>query len=168
MKELERKDLGDIILGSSVIITDPGYAQYIWCNATLRTVKPGKYHCWVNMSDEGKWGHRVAELCAAHVTADYERLKDTEVEIAIGVDSGQAGIFDEAYFKEHTGKKNWYGQVCDTTTPAGTLDGFCVVSSSGFGDGAYNLFVRRNSEGIVVYIKVVFITEDEEEEVADE
>ena len=40
---------------------------------------------------------------------------------------------------------------------AGTIDGKCLVSSSGYGDGMYSLYAARNEDGAIVGLKLVFI-----------
>lgn len=47
---------------------------------------------------------------------------------------------------------------------AGTVDGKCFVSSSGYGDGIYPLYCVRNKDGEIVGLKLIFIFEDDMEE----
>lgn len=47
---------------------------------------------------------------------------------------------------------------------AETVDGKCLVSSSGYGDGLYPLYCARNKYGEIVGLKLIFIFEDEMEE----
>jgi hypothetical protein len=37
------------------------------------------------------------------------------------------------------------------------IDGKCVVSSSGLGDGGYNLYASQNLEGETVALRIKFI-----------
>ena len=37
------------------------------------------------------------------------------------------------------------------------IDGKCVVSTSGLGDGGYNLYTSQNSEGEIVALRIKFI-----------
>ena len=45
---------------------------------------------------------------------------------------------------------------------ARTIDGKCLVSSSGYGDGMYSLYSARNEDGDIVGLKLVFIEEEGE------
>ena len=47
-------------------------------------------------------------------------------------------------------------------TSAGTIDGKCLVSSSGYGDGIYSLYAARNEDGAIVGLKLVFIEKEGE------
>lgn len=84
-----------------VIMSDPCYDKGTWCSAGIDGVKNGTYTAAVIMSDEGSWGIRVKELHAYHETLDFPGEIDPvweELGDSIGVDSGQAGIFDEKYY----------------------------------------------------------------------
>jgi hypothetical protein len=105
------------------------------------------------------------------------------------VDSTTAGIFDLSHFRDDSvvtpeipipqlwmkylkQKSNWEG-MCHTaaygelsprtwTFVPGSVVPFGVVSVSGCGDGGYSAYVKRNSKGEAVAVKIVFIGEDEE------
>lgn len=47
---------------------------------------------------------------------------------------------------------------------AATVDGKCLVSSSGDGDGSYHCFVGRNNKGKIVSIKIDYYYGYESEE----
>jgi hypothetical protein len=98
----------------------------------------------------------------------------------IGVDSGQCGFFNienyrndsldipfadaegkdfyESYRKTEDGD-HWYGKICGYTLrneQYGELQGVGLVSSSGFGDGSYNLYAKRDSSRKGIALKVKF------------
>lgn len=89
-------------------------------------------------------------------------------------DSGQAGFFcDSIYPKGETGefgdKETFYGVACDATLEtehsAGIIFNKGFLSSSGFGDGGYNLYLHKtNDTGEVIGAKIVFIGDEDEEE----
>lgn len=109
-------------------------------------------------------------------------------DIAIGVDSGQAGMFDLSVFEtvaspesgsspEH---KIFYSLCCDwdrdeselitnTITLPGENQAMGVNSSSGFGDGGYNAHIIADEDGQVIavafnYMGALGSDEDEEED----
>lgn len=93
------------IISGEVRVTDPCYDEDTWCTAKLSNVKNGRWNAAVIKSDEGNWGMRVAVLRAVHENSSIDVLNfDTqygeEIPQDIGVDSGQAGIFDTAFFKK--------------------------------------------------------------------
>jgi hypothetical protein len=128
---------------------------------------------------------RVAYI---HIVAQgFERHFDHEAEldstwkladIHVGVDSGQAGFFDVVKYALSVADKNergegdsfesFYDSVCNLTLDAksfGTVQ-FGCVSSSGYGDGGYNCYFRRNDLGEVIEALIVFLEdyhEDDEE-----
>lgn len=80
-------------------------------------------------------------------------------------------ISDEDYIKhliEFQKEMVNYSQNEDFSTEfipelrAGTIDGKCLVSSSGYGDGLYSLYSARNEDGDIVGLKLVFIEEEGE------
>lgn len=92
-------------------------------------------------------------------------------DIDVGVDSGQAGFFDVAQYalsvSTEENEKPFYDSVCNLTLDDksfGTLH-FGTVSSSGYGDGGYNCYFRRNDLGEVIEAVIVFIAEYDEEEI---
>lgn len=60
---------------------------------------------------------------------------------------------------------DWYEMCCDKTLSnenAGVIPGG-VVSSSGYGDGGYDAFIAKNSNGQVIGVKIVFLLEEEDD-----
>ena len=158
-----------IQLGKKVRVSDPCYGTDVWCAGTIDNVKEGIYNVEVEYSDEGMWGRRVKSLSVYHSEEDRFCFTDC-ADFEVGVDSGQAGIYDEDYYNEyHTSKDvndDWYDDVCSLTLTKeqfGTLSK-CAVSSSGFGDGGYNCYFATNKAGQVIAIQVVFIEEDDSED----
>jgi len=100
---------------------------------------------------------------------DWERVG------VIGVDAGLCWIGDPCYLTPNSSSGNpltdW-GEFCNSLPSRLTAKqfnyakghpGLGVCISSGYGDGVYDVFIRKNEEGRVVEAKVVFITEKEEE-----
>ena len=153
-----------------VIVSDPCYDKDTWCNGILKNVRKGEWVCDVIIKEESGWGKRVACLIAKHkgtIVPDISSFQWEAQSFDVGVDSGQAGIFDEKYFKDDKVIRNvkrlneskiicagepWYSMCCDRTLnsehEAGTIP--CgVVSSSGLGDGAYVCHTVKSGKQIV-------------------
>ena len=157
------------VKSGAVICSDPCYKRDTWCQGVLKNVKKGKWLASIVRSNEGEWGSRVAELIAVHsVHAPIPESNDWNVEkFDVGVDSGQAGIFDDKSYRggeDEYGYGGWYDKCCDLTLKtegghqilsAGVLEGG-VVSSSGYGDGCYDCFTIKNN-GKIVGIRIVFM-----------
>lgn len=158
-----------ILLSDIAVIIDPSYdMSTLGCGAVLENVLPGTWVCGVDYHDywKGKPG-RVGSLYgynSAEPDIDFS-LDKLEWVAVCGVDSGQLGIFDDAYFArsvEIDPKRNgdWYSEVCATTLTdlrAGAKDERCYVSSSGDGDGGYAVYVARNDAGQIIGIRIPFI-----------
>lgn len=203
-------------------VTDPCYTKGTWCAGVLENILPGS---WIaekvvaSNEETGGWGDRIAELCIWH--GDYIGNVDAHelTEIHVGVDSGQAGFFDESQYPEgETGEymdlDTFYGKVCEgtkgeyritveqmydeetvqymiesyakdgktlpetfiehmrtatrTRSEPGYLGianvGFGVATHSGYGDGGYNCYIGRNDKGEIVAARIVFISDDEDDE----
>lgn len=122
MENITVENKGTIRLNSKVMVSDPCYGLNTWCQGIIEDVLPGTYDCFVEHSDERDWGTRVSAIEVRH--AYYDEPRDFYPEdFEVGVDSGQAGIFDYEYYKKyHSDAKErphvndgWYDKVCDKT-----------------------------------------------------
>ena len=155
-----KKDIGNIELSNSVIVSDPSYDRGTWCMIADLTIKPGKYKTWIVQSDEGEWGHRVAFLFLVHEGFALDQLSWISESEQIGVDSGQCGIFDDSIYPQLNDKnyeEAFYNECCSITLdelPAGALENNQgVVTSSGYGDGCYELFAASvNGERVALMV----------------
>ena len=151
---------GSIELSGKVVVSDPCYARSVWCMSTGIDVKPGEYATYIFKKDEKKFGIRVAGIMAVHT--DYiDSIKETwEPYDSVGVDSGQCGIFDDTVYPsdeksggEYDDENSFYGECCKLTLSddqGGILESRNgVVSSSGYGDGSYELLCQYDEGGRV-------------------
>lgn len=159
-----------IKLSSNVMVSDPCYSLGTWCQTKLENVLAGNYVVHTIRDDEDPDDSRNWGLVVIH--EDYVgKKKRWQKHCEIGVDSGQAGIFDLASYRndkifegitskfEDSGYKsdgedgeNWYAHMCDRTLYTkeswGSYDAG-VVSSSGWGDGSYPVKVQKEKGRIV-------------------
>lgn len=119
-------------------VSDPCYDRDVWCCGTFGKCKTGTWEAGVLKTDMGDWGVRCAVLAVRHKETgpDYSvirqrkvyQMKDGWLEqpIDVGVDSGQAGFYDEAFYQdnsifkgmpepEHDYGDLWYNHACDIT-----------------------------------------------------
>ena len=155
---------GTINLSDKIIISDPCYERGIWCAISDFEVMPGKYETFIiKYADD--CDVRAAAVIAVH--SDYIETLDfiwKSHNCEVGVDSGQAGIFDDSIYPEkgepkgeYDDEETFYGECCKLTlsdTQGGILKNEKgVVSSSGYGDGCYELFSQyRNGYCIALMI----------------
>lgn len=184
---MEKKDwierLGSFELtGDKLMVTDPCYTRGTWCQGVIDNCVPGFWHAWTHMTtDTDGRGTRVAELEAMAGLAHGGQLTDwVRLDVDVGVDSGQCGVFDDNLYPDgETGEygdlTTFYGRACAATyydDPANFKYGDVIaegaVSSSGYGDGGYNAYVKKNSDGRVCAVKVVFIGDEDEQADDDE
>lgn len=120
MKQTKRYRLGELDIKDSVYVSDPCYNPGTWCQALVDNLKPGKYIGYMKKADFGPGGFggiRVTDIWITHI--DHPHLYPVKIldkTIDIGVDSGQAGIYDKEYYeKQHTPKlnENWYDKQFD-------------------------------------------------------
>ena len=190
--------IGEIMLGNKVIMSDPCYD--IDGGVLVTDIEPGKYFCFVRKDDNY---NRNAYVVAVHEHFYRPNMKDIWVTPAdvveasgkrgircengcdIGVDSGQAGIYDYDEFinhekeRDYNNTEHWYRQVCETTDGkdrAGIIHGKGVTSSSGWGDGCYYSYIlslynplsKRNQKFAFLIDFMMYDEEDEEEDEFDE
>lgn len=116
---ISRDNVGTIDVESGAVrVSDPCYDLDIWCAGKVEDVLNGTYNCFVTIADTGSWGKRVAAIEIRH--KDYPNVYPGEhLSIDVGVDSGQAGIYDAKYYEdlwEDTSVQDkWYDRVCAST-----------------------------------------------------
>lgn len=170
--------IGTVSLGTKVMVSDPCYKLNTWCQGVLENVKSGIWEAYLKMIDTEIWGIRVAELItiSSEHCEDYLAIMDEHQEFEVGVDSGCAGIFDyEYYCKCHTDEDNnedWYEkQIMQQFFPGDEstwqksvfTESNGVVSNAGYGDGGYDCYVARNNEGEIIGIRIVYISEEDDD-----
>lgn len=180
----EVKDTFEITSGK-ICVTDPCYKRGTWCAAWEVPAAKGKWNAVAQIFDDGEtggFGERVSKLVCyldSEFMSVHDVMADTELEpfqAEIGVDSGQCGVFDFEQFPtdeqiEAVKDKDWndpshfYGKCCSVTLerPRFGSVGFGAVSSTGYGDGSYDLKVVYNVNGEVVAAVVTFIEKEEED-----
>lgn len=124
MKYSKVTQLEDIQLSSKVVVSDPCYGRDTWCMGFL-DITPGTYETKLFYSDEGSWGTRVAKL-GIYRKGSEEAVMEEDSGISVGVDSGQAGIFDDSVYPaskaeqgDYGDENSFYGKVCELTLGEG-------------------------------------------------
>jgi hypothetical protein len=179
------------VTSGEIVCSDPCYDLDTWCQGIVKA-RNGKWIAEVEISDEGSWGKRIAELKIYHSDIADKFLSEMGkidlLNFSAGVDSGQFGFFDRGtyrnddsvsdlvkydfganYVKDESGDE-WYRACCYITLEHeqfGVLPNG-AVSSSGFGDGSYDVFGAKDENGEYIYLHVVFIGEEEEDEDDDD
>ena len=97
--ELEQIQIGEFEVTDNVlVISDPCYEPGTWCMGHIPDVRPGIWAAQIGICQDPRWGERVAYLAAYHKDCpDKALLTKYEAHFEVGVDSGQAGIFDRAF-----------------------------------------------------------------------
>ena len=166
-----------------LVVSDPCYELGTWCQGVVRHAKNGTWEAEINSKDCGEWGERTEELFCRCCGVDAVRHAKASFEV--GVDSGQAGVFDEAHYRndeEAEGYKDfkfeyktsplcpdepWYSLCCDRTLGleegAGVIP-FGAVSTSGYGDGCYKAELGYDADDNVVSVRITFLGDEEEED----
>ena len=116
-------------------VSDPCYEKASSGGFTVDNVVNGK---WLAYFDYDRFGDSVTCVFAVHNMYRYEASVSDLHEVAqIGVDSGQAGIFDKVYYDANQGGEydeldTFYGKCCQITEDkaCGIVEKCGVVSSS--------------------------------------
>ena len=154
--------LGTFKVTDKIIVADPCYHFDHLGTLVLDNVLSGKYVATAEVVN-----NRVSALAISHFNFKNEMLESESVGY-IAVDSGQAGFFDLDFFRKNEGGEfgdldSFYGLACAITLSAkqaGVIKKRGVVSSSGFGDGCYEVLVCKNEAGKIVAASVIFFEED--------
>lgn len=154
----------------TLIISDPGFARRdafetrgFVISGHLPNARKGKWVGYVLMVEFSKRHIRIAELITVHSGEDPYKAQWQKSPVCVGVDSGQAGVFNADYYPTDSfgGKPSFYDKASKLTLSikkAGVMKGG-VVSSTGWGDGMYKSYVWRKA-GKVVGVRIVFIEPD--------
>lgn len=167
--------------------SDPCYDKTVWCSGLIHNCLTGRWDAAVAYSDEGILGRRVAVLAAKHRASVRSFSQCDEVwedekfihyesgwsicSFEVGVDSGQAGFYDEAHYQDESVLKGlpepkvsygtlWFDHCCERTmskVQAGTVP-YGAVSNSGFGDGGYTALVHRNESAQADCVIILFLS----------
>jgi hypothetical protein len=154
------------VTSNKIIVSDPCYNMETWCIGDFKAMN-GKWNSYIKILDK-----IVVKLLIVH--EGYDKTDPyIKLNIDVGVDSGQCGFYDyQKYVDEGAGRgkynntNTFYGKVCSLTDTsrkekkyAGIINNFGVVSSSGYGDGSYDVFVGYDGDQVTI-AKLVF-TNDE-------
>lgn len=171
-----------IKLGTKVVVSDPCYEIPNWCQAVIRNVRKGTYRVQCTRKEFDGWGERNTKLMVTHEKFEPNNLRWSLSNHAIGVDSGQAGVFDFKTYRVDSdnvpmGKgdisfftiedgddsaEKWYQKMCSYTL---SDEGWSIypqgaVCRSGIGDGSYELWIARDEKRKVVGFIIDFLLED--------
>ena len=155
-------------------LTDPCYDLSVKYAATV-DVLPGDWFAVVSQDEKG-FVSRVKVLSSSYPIGDKGLIEDS---FSVVVDSGQFGFFDLSYFPkgdrndpdfDWTNESGFYRKVCnanDEEIGYGSCvadDGaiFGVVTSSGDGDGSYDVKGWK-IDGEYVAFEVEFLGDDEDD-----
>jgi hypothetical protein len=185
MKQFEVKS-------GKIVASDPCYTLDTWCMGVIDNVRNGTWFAHVDTSDEGSWGKRISALVVYHadnlntnpnILSQYPIMP--KLPFVGGVDSGQFGFFDHDAYRnddaitsdiqlwdytiEEPGDK-FYSACCKQTIEGeswGVLP-FGAVSSSGFGDGSYQILGEKNSYGEYIAFAVIYINDNNHDDEDDD
>ena len=151
--------IGNIILGDKAIVSDPSYNLDTECNKIIYDVLPGEYKCHVHKSNK----KNVMYLSVTHIDTELPNIDDIfdllePISDDIGVDTAKCGIFDYEYFKQYITDKELVHSAWDIRVAE--IVGNSVISLSGFGDGTYIAWVRRNENEDIDFICIDYVNED--------
>ena len=154
--------LGSFSVTDKIIVADPCYDYGKLGTLALDNVLSGKYIATAEVEK-----NLIAALHISHSNFKNDILESENVGY-IAVDSGQAGFFDLDFFRKNHGGEvgdlnSFYGLACAITLSpkqAGVIKKRGVVSSSGFGDGCYDVYVSRDEVGKIVAASLFFLEEE--------
>ena len=152
-------EIGEIILGETVDITDPGYDRDVWCRMNDVKVVPGTYTCkkYTHTSRYTVDGKRISDtrvfISGIYLKDHRLKMEDFEEIGEIGVDAGLAGYFP---CKKDYSEEEW-SSFCDRIYKGNAWlidDGFCT--SSGYGDGCYPVYAIKDETGRATALEIRF------------
>lgn len=156
------------ITSGKMVCSDPCYVLGTWSQGVIENVKNGTWVADVDYSSD----NRVSRLLVYNPNSDVNRnsLKrggGHTLDFRAGVDSGQFGFFDHAFYMNNDSVGgNWYGRCCGLVLSEeswGVLP-HGAVSSSGYGDGSYEVRGMKNDKDEYVAFCIEYIDENQDED----
>ena len=149
---LTKKKIGKIKLNGTVDITDPGYSKTSGFRMDKVKIKPGEYDCCAWIGETKEDGERVG-IIGIYLDGAIPAQTSMKEIGSISVDAGLAGFF---YDKPDYNDEEW-GKFCRQTHRGLAWinkDGF--FSSSGYGDGFYHVYAKRNQGRKITALEIRF------------
>ncbi len=153
-----------------VDVTDPCYDTDTWCAMWERKVKPGVYNAFIDMKnfpslyrdeddplnpDEIKRMDdiRITSLYIQHASYGKRKINGWDIIGGVGVDAGLCGFYSHKPSFDDAEDRLWNGfwrslskiegdNTCD-------IGKYGVTVSSGYGDGYYPVYARKEGNEIV-------------------
>jgi hypothetical protein len=161
-----RNFVGWIVLNNTVDITDPCYDKSVWCRINDVPIEPGTYACFEHVTSDGRTS-ACEILIGVRSNEDFEIFQEEgEFVGAIGVDAGLAGFFadkrnkffdivgyDELEKYYHVGENGYILPMGESNT---AVDDNAFFTSSGYGDGEYEVYGVANSDGNYYWLCIRF------------
>ena len=167
-------------VSNKMFISDPTYeyvhkehlpnSRLMKLNLKIDDILPGLWNVYLSI-DSREIDHNAELICLHHTQNIYSEMDKEYNWIKtgdIGVDSDQAGIYDFKYYRRKNNGSKYDNEVWNTinynitikpTDYAGSLT-HGAVSSSGFGDGFYNVYKILDQDLKIIGIKIIFIDDD--------
>lgn len=169
---MRRKKIGEMHFEGKIQVTDPCYAEDVWCRSIIDVI-PGNYFCYVfHNTDkyvvEDESGSKLVSdtrvgIIGIYLNGAIPPQKTMIEEKQIGVDAGLAGFFmkkpdytDEQWddFCNIVCEKNCSKDAWIFNDRINTVGFF---STSGYGDGVYPVYVARNPKGEIYAAEIRFL-----------
>ncbi len=149
---MRRQKIGTMYVNDHLDITDPCYDRDVWCRMNAVPVQSGEYTCYVwretfkDEFDGTPYTYRrvgVIGICLHGMIPPQRSMKRIG---SIGVDAGLAGFF---YDKPDFSDAEWHDFCEQIREGDAWLTDLGFFSSSGFGDGGYDVYATKVEDEIV-------------------
>ena len=151
----------EINLPSKIIISDPCYKKIDSSSNHDLECLPGNFRIIVNTEKDRMFNNTIVTGVNLYHTT-HDGSVDKELLLKCDVDSGQLGVFPKD--KYDPSNNEWYELMCGLTLekPYYGIISDCFVTSSGYGDGTYDVYLKL-FENKVVEIRINFVYDEEPE-----
>lgn len=150
---MRKNKIGEMILNSTVDITDPCYDKDVWCRINDLDIADGKYDCIVWQKNEGS--HMVNGKVGIYKDGEIPQKSEMMLIGEIGVDAGMVGFFED---KPDYSEKEWR-EFCEYVDENPTecnawIDENGFFADTAYGDGCYEVYAHYNYDGIADAIEI--------------
>lgn len=149
---------GTVDFSDKIIISDPGYKTFNFCNVWLK-VKPGKWDYEININSHG----RPKYIKVTHSDNKLIGFSEYPTLTGLGVDSGTISIIGKITWCNKFDNKeqhDYFWKAVRENCP-GKVFNDCVATSTG-GDISTDVFLAYDEENRIVGIKIALLGYNED------
>ena len=139
-KDAKRELIGYLNLNQEIIIKDPVHEDGSENAVKIEQLIPGQYNVFIDQKNFDNIG--TTNVALTIVNSGYPYKEPKKFLKNVPIDTGNLIIYDKKYQGDKDQQK-------------------AIMCNTGFGDGDYPIYVRRDHKGFIYAISIIFVKENQ-------